>query len=120
MNNLKDQSIIKDIATLINFTNVFCEKKHLSVPKKFLKLNGFLGDYLNKYNLILFKDCQNTLMHGVAKRILCPYEPKPACKRCPTMCYRNGYREKMKKIMKYSGFYFIKKGKLSYIYKYFF
>lgn len=120
MNNGKDEIILKDIEVLVNFTSIFCEKNHYKNNKRFLKLNGFLGDYLNKYNLNLCKDCQNTLLHGVSKRILCPYNPKLACKKCPTMCYRNGYREKMKQIMKFSGLYFIKKGKFNYIFKYFF
>jgi len=118
--NDKNRKLEKDISILVDFTNLYCSSVHKKNEKEVVWFNGTLGNYLNKYGLILCRDCKNTLAHGVAKRILCPYSPKPACKRCPTNCYRSSYREKMKEIMKFSGLLLIKKGRLNYIFKYFF
>lgn len=120
MKNFMEKRILKDISVLANFTGIYCQKNHFLKEKEKIILNGIMGNYLNGYNLILCKDCKNTLLHGCAKRILCPYDPKPQCKNCPTLCYRDGYREKMREIMRFSGIYFIKKGKINYIFKYFF
>lgn len=120
MKNFKEKKIFKDISILANFTSAYCFENHFFEEKQNISLKGTLGDFLNGYNLKLCKNCKNTLLHGCAKRLLCPYNPKPACKKCPTPCYRNGYREKMVEIMKFSGLYFIKKGKIGYIFKYLF
>ncbi|MEJ5165567.1 MAG: nitrous oxide-stimulated promoter family protein [Thermoanaerobaculia bacterium] len=120
MKNLKEKRILKDISVLANFTSAYCRENHKDFEKKILNLKGPLGKFLNEYSLKLCKNCEKTLLHGCAKRILCPYDPKPQCKNCPTPCYRNGYREKMREIMRFSGLYFIKKGKISYIFKYMF
>ncbi len=115
----KRDKILKDIYLLSKFTETFCLENH-NGEKALLNLKGILGDYLNGYKLKVCDECKRVLLHGVAKRLLCPYDPKPPCKKCPTPCYRKGYREKMREIMKFSGMYFIKKGKLSYVFKYFF
>ncbi len=117
MKNLKLQ---KDISILLDFTSLYCNEKHKEREKEKIFYEGILGSYLNRYDLFLCKDCRNTLANGVAKRILCPYKPKPPCKKCKTPCWPKGYREKMREIMKFSGLYFIKKGRLNYIFKYFF
>ncbi len=111
--------ILKDIEVLAKFTEAFCLENHRG-EKAPLNLKGILGEHLNNYKLKVCENCKRVLLHGVAKRLLCPYDPKPPCKKCPTPCYRKGYREKMREIMKFSGMYFIKKGKLSYVFKYFF
>lgn len=118
--NIKISRFQKDIPILVDFTSLYCNEKHKEREKEKFFYEGILGNYLNRYDLSLCKDCKNTLAHGVAKRILCPYNPKPPCKKCPTPCYRKGYREKMREIMKFSGMQFIKKGRLNYIFKYFF
>lgn len=120
MKNYNERKLLKDISVLADFTSAYCREKHASNEKEKLNLKGRLGEILNNYNIRLCRDCKNTLLHGCAKRLICPYDPKPACKKCPTPCYRNGYREKMREIMKFSGLFFIKKGKISYIFKYFF
>lgn len=119
-NNSDKKKIKKDILILSKFTEAFCAGNHNFSEKNLINLSGPLGEIFNKLEIMLCKDCKNVLLHGAEKRLLCPYHPKPPCKKCPTMCYRNGYREKMKEIMKFSGLYFIKKGKLNYIFKYFF
>lgn len=120
MKNKIEKKMSKDISILAKFTEAFCRENHKFKNKEVLNLKGDLGNILNQYNLFLCKDCKKTLLHGSAKRLLCPFNPKPSCKKCPSPCYRNGYREKMKEIMRFSGIYFIKKGKINYIFKYLF
>ena len=86
----------KDIKTLTSFVEIYCKGNHR-------------GD---KIDGKLCTECDRLLKHGVAKLLLCSYDPKPKCKDCSTHCYASGYRERIKKVMKFSGIYLIKRGRL--------
>ena len=70
------------------------------------------ADWLARVDLLLCEDCRKLLNHGIAKLLLCPYDPKPMCKKCETHCYAPGYREKVREVMKFSGMYLIKHGRV--------
>ena len=55
-------------------------------------------------NKILCKECQE-VMHYAFKRLdSCKFaEGKPTCRVCPIHCYKPYMKEKVKKIMRYSG-----------------
>lgn len=110
----------KDIAILSNFVEIYCNNIHREREKRVVRANGVLMNFLNEISKPLCKDCQDLLLYSATKRVLCPYEPKPACKKCPTPCYKDGFRKKMREIMRFSGAYLIKSGRLDYIFKYFF
>ncbi len=116
----KDPKIERDLSILMRFIQVYCDKKHTEKEKKRLVANGPVGIYINDMNLILCNECTKMAMHGASKRVQCPYDPKPRCKKCPNPCYARGYRENIKRIMRFSGLYLIKHGKLHWIFKYFF
>jgi hypothetical protein len=40
------------------------------------------------------------------------------CKKCHTQCYNRNYREKVREVMRFSGPYLIKRGRLDLIYHY--
>jgi hypothetical protein len=48
----------------------------------------------------------------------CPHDPKPTCKKCKTQCYHGAYKSKIREIMKFSGMYLIKRGRLDILYHY--
>ena len=108
-----DDKKTKDIRVLGDFISIFCRENHRAkakdtFPIKDSRLHQTLGDK----NLALCQDCTRLLNHGTAKLLLCPYDPKPMCKKCATHCYAPGYREKIRQVMRFSGLYLIKHGRL--------
>jgi len=111
----------KDLKVLADFISIFCRENHRAevkdtFPIKDIRLRHCLGDK----DLVLCRDCGKLLSHGIAKLLICPYDPKPMCKKCETHCYAPGYREKIRKIMRFSGLYLIKHGRLDLMVHYLF
>ena len=103
----------KDIKVLSNFVSIFCREKHpLETKDAFCIKDERLRRALGSQELLLCPDCRKLLNHGITKMLLCPYDPKPMCKKCQTHCYASGYREKIREVMKFSGLYLIKHGRL--------
>ena len=44
----------------------------------------------------------------------------PMCKKCETHCYAPGYRERIREVMRFSGLYMVKHGRLDLMFHYFF
>ncbi len=111
----------KDIRILSDFIAIFCQENHRAEAKDtFLIKDEGLRTILGDKDLVLCQDCHKLLNHGITKLLLCPYEPKPMCKKCETHCYAPGYREKIRKVMKFSGSYLIKHGRLDLVAHYLF
>jgi hypothetical protein len=111
----------KDIIVLANFVQIFCQGNHDHMDKQiFATKDDKLNEILGKKNIELCQDCDKLLNHGITKLMLCPYDPKPRCKTCPTHCYAPGYREKVRQVMRFSGMYSIKHGRLDLIRYYWF
>ncbi|MBI4187586.1 MAG: nitrous oxide-stimulated promoter family protein [Chloroflexi bacterium] len=111
----------KDIRVLGNFVSIFCRENHREelkshFPIKDERLRAVLGDR----DLKLCPDCSKLLNHGIAKLMLCSYDPKPMCKKCETHCYAPGYREKIREVMRFSGLYLVKHGRLDLMLHYLF
>jgi len=52
----------------------------------------------------LCPDCRALLDYGLERLHSCPHgEGKPFCSRCPVHCYRPDMRERIRKVMRYSG-----------------
>ena len=111
----------KDIRVLADFVSVFCRANHPDGEKSsFPIVDARFHRSLDGKNVILCQDCQKLLNHGIAKLLQCPYDPKPMCKKCQTHCYAPGYREKMREVMRFSGLYLVKHGRLDLMLHYFF
>lgn len=118
---LRDKEILKEIKVLGNFVEIYCRNNHSIVeveksPFRFWRIE----DEVFKKKLILCKECTRLLAHGIGKRLQCPYDPKPMCKKCPTHCYKPFYREKMREVMRFSGTYLIKHGRVDLLFHYYF
>ncbi|MFC1963889.1 hypothetical protein ACFLV1_00740, partial [Chloroflexota bacterium] len=75
----------KDITVLSNFISVFCREKHRNAAKEaFQAKDERLSEVLENEPLVLCEDCNRLFSHGVAKLLLCTYDPKPMCKKCLT------------------------------------
>ncbi|HEY83139.1 MAG TPA: nitrous oxide-stimulated promoter family protein [Dehalococcoidia bacterium] len=111
----------KDIKVLANFISIFCRENHREEAKSPFPLrDARLHPILSHKELALCPDCEKLLSHGIAKLLLCPYDPKPMCKKCQTHCYAPGYREKIRQVMRFSGMYLIKHGRLDMLAHYLF
>ena len=111
----------KDIRVVADFVAIFCRENHRDVEKSlFVNKDEKLHLLLNGGGMELCKDCTKLLNHGIAKLLQCPHDPKPMCKKCTTHCYAPGYRERMREVMKFSGLYLVKHGRLDLMFHYFF
>ncbi|MBI2909403.1 MAG: nitrous oxide-stimulated promoter family protein [Chloroflexi bacterium] len=109
----------KDLLVLKDFISIYCREKHRAQDKspfqiKDDRLRGTLG----AGDLLLCADCTRLLSHGIAKRLMCPYDPKPMCKKCRTHCYAPGYRDRVREVMKFSGLYLVKRGRIDLLLHY--
>lgn len=98
----------KDIKVVLDFIKIFCEKNHEGKEKILLEDS----------NIWLCKECMDLALYAVKKRRICKKNPKPPCKKCDTPCYSLKYKEQIRKIMKFSGIYYVKRGRLDYLYHY--
>ena len=111
----------KDIRVLSDFISVFCREKHRAEAKDAFSIKDErLRPVLGNKALVLCQDCRKLLSHGMVKLLLCPYDPKPMCKKCQTHCYAPGYRERVREVMRFSGRYLIKHGRLDLLLHYLF
>ena len=105
----------KDIRLIGTFVEVYCSGKHSGADKTALPLPGGLGERH------LCPECASFMQYAVTRRIKCPLEAeKPTCKHCRIHCYSRPNLEKVKEIMAYSGRKLILRGRLDYIWHYFF
>ena len=97
-----DEKVIKKNMQIMNrFTQVYCNAHHGTKKGT------------------LCKECADLLKYAERKLELCPLHPKPKCKDCKTHCYKPDSRAKVREIMKYSGIYFVKRGRIDWAIKYF-
>ena len=88
-------------AIISRFIEIYCQRQHGSKKRS------------------LCISCQDLHDYALKRLEKCPYDPKPKCKHCPTHCYRGDYRDKIREVMKFSGIYYVKKGRIDWLFKYF-
>lgn len=114
-----EPKIKSDIDMLAKFVHIYCRENHRGREKIQFYYKGKGGDELNLPHIMLCEGCFKLLSHGIAKRAMCPMDPKPMCKKCPNHCYHPLYRTKIREVMKFSGIYLVKRGRLDMLYHYF-
>ena len=112
-----DRATKREIETLARFCNMYCRSLHADRQRKRVQMKGVLA-LLPQQQAILCTECSRLFMHGAVKRTLCPMDPRPACSRCPAPCYAPGYRESMKRVMRYSGTRMVFRGRFDYLLKF--
>lgn len=118
MNELTPQQH-KDIKVLIRFISVYCREKHGEESKRHVQLPQDISTTYPQ-GLELCPDCSGLVAHAIEKRRLCPLDPKPSCKKCHVHCYSRQHRDKIREIMAFSGRHLILRGRLHYLWHYFF
>lgn len=105
----------KDIRLIGKFVEVYCAGKHSAAHRSPFMLPAGLGERR------LCPECSAFMEYAVAKRMKCPLETeKPSCKHCRIHCYAAPQREKVREIMAWSGRRLMLRGRLDYIWHYFF
>lgn len=52
----------------------------------------------------LCKECSELQEYAIERLVHCPVkENRPVCSKCKIHCYKTDYREKIKKVMRFSG-----------------
>ena len=59
--------------------------------------------------------CRDLLSYARTRLEKCPFAPKPKCKDCKVHCYLGDYRDRIRQVMRFSGMYFIKRGRLDWL-----
>jgi hypothetical protein len=107
-----------DMATLLKFVHIYCRARHEAEKTPFT-FRGLDSETLGARPARLCPDCTRLMKYALTMRLKCPHDPKPMCKKCATPCYHEDYRRQIREIMKFSGLYLIKHGRLDLIYHYF-
>lgn len=108
----------EDIRTLIKFVGIYCRENH-NGPKKPFSFRLLDHKEVEKQGMLLCPDCTRLLTYGLTMRLKCPHDPKPMCKKCESQCYHGEYKEKIREVMKFSGLYLIKHGRIDLLRHYF-
>ncbi len=104
----------RDLAILAKFVGVYCRYRHRGAEKSPLRFGGQTPAWAAGW-ADLCSPCRTLLAHGIVKRLRCPYDPKPSCRKCPTHCYAPKYRAAMRAVMRYSGRRLVLSGRLDYL-----
>jgi len=107
-----------DIRTLMKFVGIYCRESHdgEKAPFSFKLLDIKESE---KKEISLCQECTRLLAYGLTMRLKCPHDPKPMCKKCETQCYHGDYKSKIREVMKFSGMYVVKRGRVDFLYHYF-
>jgi len=94
-----------------------------SIHRELKVLNRFIAVYCQQHHQTdgdaVCKDCRDLMQYAQQRLEKCPYDPKPKCKDCRTHCYKPDYREKIRAVMRFSGMYFVRRGRLDWMFRYF-
>ena len=110
---------LKDLKVLLQFTAVYCRVKH-DDHKSLMTIAEPELQSLPLHEYPVCKECREFLRYAFERRLRCPLAEKPACKHCPVHCYKPEHRQKVREIMRFSGQYLIKRGRLDLLWHYFF
>lgn len=114
-----DKKQLSDLKVLVKFIGVYCTAHHRQEVRNAPELPPDLGRQFRK-PVHLCPECTSLVNHSVLKRLKCPLDPKPTCKKCHIHCYSSEYRSKVREIMAYSGRRLMLRGRLDYLWHYFF
>jgi hypothetical protein len=105
----------KDVSVICRFIEVYCSGKHDSAKRSAFRLPEILG------SIDLCNDCAEFAAYAIGRRLKCPLEGnKPACKHCHIHCYAPNQRRRIQEIMAYSGKKLLMRGRIDYLWHYYF
>jgi hypothetical protein len=105
----------RDLRTLARFVTFYCNHVHPDAPRSPTRLRAIDVERICGRPVLLCKACGKLLAHAFVKRVQCPLDPKPACKKCPQHCYAPSYRAQIQEVMRFSGPRLLLRGRLDYL-----
>jgi hypothetical protein len=109
----------KDLKVLALFTAVYCRAHHAGPRAPLATTDSELRE-LSLHKSPVCSTCAEFLAYAFERRLRCPLEEKPSCKHCPVHCYKSGHRDQVRVIMRFSGQYLIRRGRLDLLWHYLF
>ena len=106
-----------DIRTLMKFAGIYCRENHDGAKAPF-SFRLFDLKEIEKKEIPVCPECTRLLTYGLTMRLKCPHDPKPMCKKCETQCYHGEYKAKIREVMKFSGMYLVRHGRVDMLYHY--
>ena len=106
-----------DIRTLMKLTGIVFIVNHPGEKAPFSFKLCDIKEF-EKKAILLCQDFSQLLTYGLTMRLKCPHDPKPMCKKCETQCYHGDYKSKIREVMKFSGMYMVKHGRVDLLYHY--
>ena len=107
----------KELRVLADFIVIYCRELHRDFEKPVLTYPKLAT--LLKPGDILCPECVRLLAYGMGKLMQCPHDPKPMCKKCQTQCFTDEYRAAVRRVMRFSGSWLIKHGRVDLILHYY-
>jgi hypothetical protein len=110
---------LKDLRLLALFIDCWCGAHHDNATRTAIASVAEFAP-LTLSGCRLCPECRELLDYAIARRRVCPLNPKPACKDCPIHCYQAEQRAKIRNIMRFSGRHLILRGRLDLLWHYYF
>ncbi|HNQ22736.1 MAG TPA: nitrous oxide-stimulated promoter family protein [Phycisphaerae bacterium] len=110
-----DERVRRDLRLLARFISIYCHGRHRRQPQEAVVWRELDVAEVVGQPVVLCAACRRLLIHAFVKRIRCPLDPKPACKRCPQHCYASEYRQRIREVMRYAGWRMVLFGRLDYL-----
>jgi hypothetical protein len=93
------EAISKDLQVLSGFFTDYCRLKHGKREKHRLEAKGRLRRFAEVEWPEVCAECDRLFRYSAMMRVNCPLDPKPACRHCPTICYRDEEYRAMERVM---------------------
>lgn len=89
---------------LTDNNKILLSKKLNSEYQALANMIGIYCQYHHCSSHLVCKSCQSLLEYALVRLDRCPYgDNKPICRKCPIHCYKKAEKQKIKKIMGFSG-----------------
>lgn len=111
----RTKALARDLRTLMRFIELYCRDHHGPPRKAPSVLTCCDLEAVAGKPVWLCPECEKLAAHAFVKRSHCPMDPKPTCKHCPRHCYAPAYRDRIRKVMAYSGRKLVMRGRLDYL-----
>jgi hypothetical protein len=95
--------ITEDVQKLLKFISMYCDRHHSERDRALFNFQKGKTPVQIDSGPPLCGECTALLRHAIVKRVLCPLDPKPKCRKCPEHCYRPNFHAQMDTVMRYSG-----------------
>lgn len=98
------EQFIRDSRTLHRLFHTYCSVRHRYEQKMEETKNIYSGEqFLLTQHVKLCSSCRELYFYALKRLEECPYDPKPCCRKCKSVCYGKTEWKNMRKVMLTSG-----------------